>query len=553
MLRKHPILLEAIIAIGAFFLFAPFLGGVHLFDWDEINFAESAREMILTRDFLTVQIDFQPFWEKPPLFIWMQVLSMKLFGINEFAARFPNVICGMLTLAVVFRTGRRIIDAEFAWIWVLAMIGSFLPFLYFKSGIIDPWFNLFIFAALLNLIFGLEEDRSGKRWKYLVFSAVLLGMANLTKGPVSVLLFVLTVGAYWALNRFRLKLSAGESLVFIAVLIFVGGLWFVIQAASGNFHIIRDFIEYQIRLLRTTDAGHGGFFLYHFLVLLVGVFPVSVFALKSFKTNYYDTSPQKRFKLWMITLFWVVLLVFTVVRTKIVHYSSLCYLPLTFLGAYVIYKIIHKRIKNTRWLNVFYAIMGGLIGLAFFSVPILAGRIDILISMGFFSDPFAEANIRTDVDWSGFESMIGIQLIAGIVVSLLLMKRNRKAAFVVMLLNVTIFTNLAIFFTVGKIEKYSQNALIEFCKERRGEDCYVLPLGMKSYAHLFYADKPIPVHERTSDQDWLCKGDIDKTAYLIIRSKSLDYYRGYYPELKILYEKSGFSFCYRESIITEAE
>ena len=63
-------------------LFLPFLGTVHLFDWDEINFAECAREMISTSNYSTVTIDYLPFWEKPPLFIWMQVVSMKLFGIS---------------------------------------------------------------------------------------------------------------------------------------------------------------------------------------------------------------------------------------------------------------------------------------------------------------------------------------------------------------------------------------------------------------------------------------------------------------------------------------
>src|SRR4030042_1849068 len=95
--RNKNILLNAVIALVSLALFVPFIGGVHLFDWDEINFAESAREMIVTGDYLTVRIDFLPFWEKPPLFIWMQVLSMKLFGINEFAARFPNAICGIIT------------------------------------------------------------------------------------------------------------------------------------------------------------------------------------------------------------------------------------------------------------------------------------------------------------------------------------------------------------------------------------------------------------------------------------------------------------------------
>ena len=67
------------IAIVAFILFIPFLGSVHLFDWDEINFAECAREMIVTHNYFAVKINFHPFWEKPPLFIWMQALSMNIF------------------------------------------------------------------------------------------------------------------------------------------------------------------------------------------------------------------------------------------------------------------------------------------------------------------------------------------------------------------------------------------------------------------------------------------------------------------------------------------
>lgn len=546
MLKERPITNEILIALGAVLLFTPFLGGVHLFDWDEINFAESAREMILTGDYLTVRIDFEAFYQKPPLYIWMQVLSMKVFGINEFAARFPNVICAVFTLLVLFRTGRRIYDSGFAWFWVLSYTGSILPFLYFKSGIIDPWFNLFIFTALLNLIRFLDAERGEKRWQNLVLSAVLLGLANLTKGPVSILLFTLTVAVFWALNKFRLKMLWTEILVFLLVLMAVGGAWFILQASIGNFSVIMEFIRYQIKLFMTEDAGHGGFLLYHFVVLLIGVFPVSVFALKAFRRSYYDNIPQKRFKRWMIILFWVVLIIFSLVKTKIIHYSSLCYLPLTFLGAYVIYKIIHERIKNYRWLNIIYAVLGIIIGLAFTITPVLASRMDRILDMGFFDDPFTRANLMADVHWSGFEGLIGGLFITGIVLTLILLRKNKRIAYVAMLLNVTLFLNLALFFTAGKIEAYSQNALIEFCKDREGEDCYVNTLGMKSYAHLFYAAKPIPENERSRNREWLLKGDIDKPAYFILRSKTLAHFRQLYPELELLYEKNGFSFCLRE-------
>ena len=97
-----------IIGCAAALLFLPFLGQVHLFDWDEINFAECAREMIVTKDYLRMQIDFIPFYEKPPLFIWMQVLSMKLLGVGAYAARLPDALTGIATLITLYYAGSRV-------------------------------------------------------------------------------------------------------------------------------------------------------------------------------------------------------------------------------------------------------------------------------------------------------------------------------------------------------------------------------------------------------------------------------------------------------------
>ncbi len=84
--------LQILIIVAALILFVPYLGSVRLFDWDEVNFAECAREMMASGDYMHMQIDFKPFYEKPPLFIWTQVACMKVFGVNEFAARLPNAI-----------------------------------------------------------------------------------------------------------------------------------------------------------------------------------------------------------------------------------------------------------------------------------------------------------------------------------------------------------------------------------------------------------------------------------------------------------------------------
>ena len=139
---------EALIALLALLLFVPGLGAVHLFDWDEINFAEIAREMLVTGDYLRPQMNFEPFYEKPPLFMWMQAFCMKLFGVGEFAARLPNALCGAVTLLTVYRMGTRLRNGVFGLLWTLAYLGSILPNMYFRSGIIDPWFNFFIFEVV---------------------------------------------------------------------------------------------------------------------------------------------------------------------------------------------------------------------------------------------------------------------------------------------------------------------------------------------------------------------------------------------------------------------
>src|SRR6188474_2202910 len=107
-LLRNNILPLFLISLIASLVFIPLIGNCPLFDWDEVNFAECAREMIVSGNYSHVQLNFRPFWEKPPLFIWMQALSMNIFGINEFAARLPNALCSIVTLCALFLIGQRL-------------------------------------------------------------------------------------------------------------------------------------------------------------------------------------------------------------------------------------------------------------------------------------------------------------------------------------------------------------------------------------------------------------------------------------------------------------
>jgi 4-amino-4-deoxy-L-arabinose transferase-like glycosyltransferase len=526
-------------------LFIPFLGQVHLFDWDEINFAECAREMIVTGDYFSVKINFQPFWEKPPVFIWMQVLSMKIFGVNEFAARFPNAVCGILSLLVLFNIGKKIYDEKFGMLWAFVYASSFLPHFYFKSGIIDPWFNLFIFTSIYYFVLFTNNPFQIKN---LIWSALLIGVAILTKGPVAFLIVGLCGLVYLLINRFKLFISVKHILVYVFIVCSVGGFWFLLLVLSGNTYIIKEFFVYQIRLLNTQDAGHGGPFVYHWIVLLVGCFPISVFALKGFRTISYNTPFQRYFKTWMLILFWVVLILFSIVKTKIVHYSSLCYFPLSFIGTYYLYKLLLNEIKWKNWMGYLLIFLSFIIGTAISILPLVDKYKQKIIDANIIKDDFAVENLKASVSWNGIEWMFGLLLLIGTIAGVFLIKRGKiKNGIVFIFASALLTINLASLVVVPKIEPYSQGAAIEFYQSLKNKDCYVETIGFKSYAHLFYSDKKYQQNSNSYSVDWLLNGEIDKDVYIVSKINTAEEIKNSHPQLEELYRKNGFVFYIRKA------
>ena len=536
-MRNTPSFYTLLIIGIAALMFIPFLGYVNLFDWDEINFAECAREMIVTHNYSTVQINFEPFWEKPPLFIWMQALSMLVFGMNEFAARFPNAICGILTLVVLFNVGRKVYDDRFGLAWCLAFAGSLLPHFYFKSGIIDPWFNLFIFLGVYRFILFTNETQKRKN---IILSAVFIGLAILTKGPVALLIFSLCAGIYWALKRFQSIISFKDMLLFTLVLCAVGGSWFLVLLAEGRANVIVEFLKYQVRLFSTEDSGHGGPFYYHFIVLLVGCFPTSVFAMRAMARNM-DTPFHKHFKRWMLILFWVVLVLFSVAQTKIVHYSSLCYFPLTYLAAYSIYKLSNGEMQWKKWMSWTLIVIGLVLGTGFGMLQFIDRYKQRIIDSGMIHDPFAVENLKADVHWSGYEFLVGMIFLLGIFTcTLIAPKRKYSLSVIFMFFIMLLTTNLSTVIFAPRIEKYTQRAAIDFYESLRDKDCYVETVYFKSYANMFYART-----KEKQDLSFMLNGTFQKPAYFVSKIVDADRIHSEYPQLKEMNRKNGFVFWER--------
>lgn len=537
-----------LIAVVAALLFIPFLGAVHLFDWDEVNFAEAAREMIVTGNYTQVQIDFRPFWEKPPLFIWLQVISMKLFGVNEFAARFPNAVVGIATLLSCFAIGKRMVDEKFALWWTLAYAGSWLPHFYFKSGIIDPTFNLFIF---LSVYFAYRISWSEKPLRMAIFSGILLGLAVLTKGPAAIIICVLCLLVYWIWNKFRIGIKWTHLLLIVAFAALVPALWFGYEIISHGWWFVNEFLVYQVRLFTTPDAGHGGSFFYHWIVLLAGCFPASIFLLsyirgrRNGKSIYItETTELKDFKKWMWTLFWVVLILFSIVETKIVHYSSLCYFPLTFLAALAIYRLAENKMVLKKWTVSVLLVIGIILGIAIAALPLVGLYKNELIPH--IGDKFARANLEADVPWNIAESGFGLFYIVLVIISgVLLLRGKNRVGLLCLFLSALVLIQVTMAHFVPKVEKYSQNAAIEYFKGFEGKDVYVYPLNYHSYAHLFYSKKLSSTNPKQWDKEWLLNGQLDKPAYFICRINHKDKYKDN-PNLELIGEKNGFVFFRRK-------
>ncbi len=558
------------VACLACLLFLPALGWVHLFDWDEINFAECAREMLVSGNYARVQMEFLPFWEKPPLFLWLQALSMQIWGVNEYAARFPNALAGIITLPLLFYVGKRYYDSNMGFLWVLTYIGSFLPHFYFKSGIIDPWFNLFIFLSILQLARLTETEERPARHRAAWLGGLFLGLAVLTKGPVAVFLVGLSGLGYWLMSRKWQTFRIAELLRYALILIAVTALWILPETLKNGFWFVREFFDYQYGLaIRGQDTGHEQPIWYHPVVLLIGCFPASIYFLANFLERKAPENPiQNNLHRWFAMLFWITLSVFSLISTKIIHYSSLCYFPLTFFAAHYLYRQLKGEVSG---LPLGGKILQFVIGLLWATALLILPWVHFYKKqiIPYINDPFAVANLEANVYWSGWESMIGVILLLSLLYASLPIDKSANRRVIVLLAGVAVSLQLTMYIIVPKIERYTQGAHIDFLKETKQENAYISTLDFHSYAYHYYGaitperskekqlflekhfggkaklQKMLPSLQKEAWNNHLLKDSLSRPAYLVGKIDNKAAYDKE-PLLKKVKEKNGFVFYKRK-------
>jgi 4-amino-4-deoxy-L-arabinose transferase-like glycosyltransferase len=307
-------------------LFCARLGSVGLIDYDEAAYAQAAREMFERGDALAPSISGEPFFEKPPLLYWLQMLGYRAFGVNAFAARIGNALAALATLGVLYGFSRRPLGRDVARLAVL-VLGSSLAFVSLaRVALTDLLLLLALVTALGCMHRAVEAQREGsartRRW--LLGFGASCGLAMLAKGAVGALLPLAAAAIHVASLR-RLTAFARPSLWLggALALLAIGLSWYLLLGLTrpGGFAFMRElFLEHHVARFTSAKEGHRGPFFYYLPVLAIAFAPWSAFVPLALARWIGAGDERGRWLRLVGLLAGVTLVFFSLAATKLPHY-----------------------------------------------------------------------------------------------------------------------------------------------------------------------------------------------------------------------------------------
>ncbi len=500
------------------------LGSTGLIDETEPLFAEAARQMTVTGDWITPFFDGVPRFDKPILIYWLMAIAYKILGVNEWAVRLPSALSAMGLTSLgfytlwffgvgspakllsqpdkcAFPTGRY---------WFCAGLGSALmmlnpgTILAARTGAADMLLIGCMDGALLSFFLGYAQPAKPAvqvRW-YLAFY-VLAALAVLTKGPVGIVLPGLIIGAFVlyvgnARPVWREMRPMWGSLLFLAIAL----PWYVLVIRANGWAYINSFFLYHNFERFTTTLKHVSLevpWYFYLLVLIPGFAPWSVYLpvaiarLKFWQPNIWRSSPRAT-HLGLFALFWFVgvLGFFTTAATKLASYI-LPALPAAAILVALMWseQLTRARVKGeceskhtllvwSGWLNVVFLLA---LAAAFFYSPHWVGR-----------DP-AILNPRQLIQQSGLPILATIIWgMTAVAVAILLWYRQWRGLLGVNLLGFVAFLIVVLMPTYFLIDQARQLPLRELSAiavqaQQPGEP--TIMVGFKKPSVVFYTQRPV--------------------------------------------------------------
>jgi 4-amino-4-deoxy-L-arabinose transferase-like glycosyltransferase len=332
-------------------LYLPALGRPALWEPDEGRYAEIAREMVLTHDYVTPRDNWVRYFEKPPLVYWAEALSIKLLGPTELAARLPAAIASVAEVAVTAALGEAIFGpaAGVAGAMVLALSPLFFGFARFAT--LDPVLALFVTAALGAFLAAVHrpgfDDAVARRW--FLLSAAMAAAGTLAKGPVAPVLTGAVGLAWLAGERRGREILRMPWLRAIAIYFAIAAPWFVLVTRRDpeflRFFVVHEHLE---RYLENAEHGWGPYFFV--VVVVAGMWPWIAFVPAGVRqlmrapdggggdglgqsSRGSGARSSLRFLLWW---FGIILVFFSIPRAKLGSYILPALPPLAILAGYAL-------------------------------------------------------------------------------------------------------------------------------------------------------------------------------------------------------------------------
>ena len=163
---------------------------------DEARYSEIPREMLASGNFLIPHINGIIYFEKPPLFYWLQTIPISLFGIHYWSLRLVTTLFGVLGCLITYGTTRLLFDRATGILASLILSSTFLYFGMAHLITLDMTLSVLVSASLLCFLIATEKPfgQGRKAWVYAAFIATALGI--LTKGLVALALPCVVVGLW---------------------------------------------------------------------------------------------------------------------------------------------------------------------------------------------------------------------------------------------------------------------------------------------------------------------------------------------------------------------
>lgn len=324
------------------------LGNLPLVDPDEPVYAQTALEMLQNQDFISPRIYGEFWYDKPPMYYWLVAGAFKMFGVGEFAARFPSALLAVLGSLLIYLSGRKLFNDRTGLLAALILATSLEYFYLSKAAVTDMTLTFFLTGALVAFL--LKNN-------YMFYTCAAL--AVVTKGPIGavfcgaiVVLYLLVTGNLARLKS--MKLFSGGAL-FIAI----AAPWYLAMYYYHGMDFISTFFGFH-NMTRFLSPEHplGTFWYFYIPVLTIGFFPWTAFLIQAVIEGWKEKGQDRNHIMFLVIWASVVFLFFTLSQTKLVSYILPMYPPIAMLVGWYFDKIwAASRSHALRWSGIPLAIL----------------------------------------------------------------------------------------------------------------------------------------------------------------------------------------------------